>query len=36
MPMFFLNWQLSGNYEVNVNLSSGVEVSGGSTFGRSV
>ena len=33
MPMFFLNWQLSGNYEVNVNLSSGVEVSGAVRLG---
>ena len=33
MPMFFLNWQLSGNYEVNVNLSSGFEVSGAVRLG---
>ena len=34
MPMFFLNWQLSGNYEVNVNLSSGMEISGAVRLGK--
>lgn len=33
MPMIFVNWQLAGNYEVGVNLSSGMKISAAVRFG---
>jgi len=34
MPMVFVNWKLTGNYEVGVNLSSGMEISAAVKFGE--
>lgn len=33
LPMSIFNWNLSGKYEVSVNLSNGIEVNGGVKFG---